>query len=146
MKKRIKIISIIIISLIFLITFLVVLNHFYPGKIFPIKIKISYLSESTIDKISDKSGFLFSSDWLIVKDDDVLNGAIKRGYEIPNVTFNFHYIILSKYKIENLSYLNYIDECSGYPAGLITFDYAKSEKNKYYVYLMEPITLSQCTP
>lgn len=88
-------------------------------------------------------GGLNTFNWFIVSTVTQRINLEESGYHLPEIDFNKHYLILSRFKISKLYQSIFKCPCSGVPKGRLYFDKENSKDDSYYVYLMPPIMLSQ---
>jgi hypothetical protein len=107
------------------------------------KMEISYINSVDINtKLPEGIGLNYE-DWFIVTSQEQRSNLVNIGYVLPEVDFKEKFLVITRFKIRSLYYVNYCDVCTGFPVGLPIFDKKGSSKNLYYIYTMPPIWLSQ---
>ena len=133
-RNKIKLNNKFIIIVIFTLIILFILYIFIGDKI-----NISYIKTTNANIEWGE----IPGNWFIITHREQYNNWLKKGLELPIVDFNNNFLIVSKLKIFRLYKSKIINgDCGAYD-GIAIYNFISSKPNKYYIYIMDKIWLSQ---
>lgn len=81
--------------------------------------------------------------WFVITHKDQYDNWVKDGLDLPDVDFNHNFIIVSKVKIYSLFKSRLLNNDCGAYDGIAIYNPLSSKMNKYYIYKMDKVWLSQ---
>ena len=102
-----------------------------------------YLQTDLINTIEANVQWDLSGKWCYVTQKEHYDDWVKKGLELPNIDFNHNFIIVSKVKLYRIYKSRFINGDCGAPDGFVIYNVFDNSRNKFFIYKMDKVWLSQ---
>ncbi len=122
----------IFISCLFLLSFLLIYVN-----------KHERLNLNYINTVNASVHWDIDDNWFIITSKEQRDSWIEEGMDLPDINFEANFLIVSKVKIDRLYKSRIINHDFGSYDGIILYNPLSQSENKYYLYEMDKVMLSQ---